>query len=347
MRASSASDKIPYLTFAQVVAAVSVVFLHTNGCFWSFSAERWWVTANIIESVFNFAVPLFFMITGVTLINYPERYDLSAYFKKRLKKTVLPFLVWSLIGLAYQWYRGVIAADQITLPFVVRGILHSEIITIYWFFPVLFSVYLSMPLFAAVPKEKRRGIFGFLLAAALVCNALLPLLIQVFHLDLSWPVTVGAASGYLMYVLAGVLLHENPPGAKARAVIYLLGLTGLAAQIIGTHRLSMAAGEIVRTYKGYVNLPVLLYSFAVFVLFSRIGPRVMASPVGGLVRLVGKYTFPIYLIHWYVMDTIVRTFHVPTTSIWYRLGAPFVIVPVVMLITWLLRKLPGVRAIVP
>ena len=109
----------------------------------------------------------------------------------------------------------------------------------------------------------------------------------------------------------------------------------------------MAAGEIVQTYKGYTNLPALLYSLAVFTLLQRIGPGVMASKLGGLVRLVGKYTFPVYLIHWFVMDTLVRSFSIPTTSIWYRLGAPLVIVPVVMGVTWLLRKVPGVRTIVP
>ncbi len=41
------------LTFIQVICAIAVVTLHTNGCFWNFSAkERYWLTANIIESVF-------------------------------------------------------------------------------------------------------------------------------------------------------------------------------------------------------------------------------------------------------------------------------------------------------
>lgn len=347
MQPKATPEKIPYLTLAQVISALAVVFLHTNGVFCNFSTERWWATSNIIECVFNFAVPVFFMITGVTLINYPERYDLKTYFKKRAVKTVLPFVAWTLIGLAYRTLRGAIPVDDITLPYVLRGILQTEIIEIYWFFPPLFSVYLSLPLFAAVPREKRRSVFGYLLAAALVCNVAVPFVVQALHLNLTWPISVGAVSGYLILVLGGVWLHENPPGAVGRVCIYLLGLAGLLAHIVGTYRLSMAAGEIVHTYKGYVNLPGLLYSFSVFVFLGRVGPGVMASRLGCLVRAVGKYTFAIYLIHWFVMDALVRVFDLPVTSIWYRLGAPFVIVPIVMMITWLMRIIPGLRAIVP
>ena len=338
---------IPYLTFAQVVSAVAVVLLHTNGCFWTFSTARYWATANVIESVFNFAVPVFFMVTGVTLIDYPARYDLKTFFRKRAVKTLWPFLAWSCIALAYQLWRGTITPAQITPAFLADGVLNSKIIPIYWFFPVLFSVYLSLPLFAAVPRDGRKSVFSYLLCAGLLCNVLLPFLIQIFHLDFSWPVSLSAAGGYLMFVLGGVLLHENPPSVRQRLWLYALGLAGLAAQILGTWRLSMAAGEIVRTYKCYTNLPVLLYSFAVFTLLRQIGPRLMEGALGGLIRLVGRYTFPIYLMHWFVMDTLVRTFAIPTTAIWYRLGAPFVIVPVVMAIAWLLRKLPLVRTIVP
>lgn len=347
MQPQPASEKIPYLTLAQVLSAVAVVFLHVNGCFWTFSTESWWESANVIECVCFFAVPMFFMITGVTLIDYPARYDLKTYFRKRARKALLPFVVWSLIGLAYQCWRGAVSSDQITLPYVLRGLVQADIIPIYWFFPPLFSIYLSMPIFAAVPREKRKSVFGYLLAAAICVNVAIPFFITILHIPVNWPLTVGAASGYLILVLGGVWLQENPPGRKLRLCLYLLGLAGLAAHILGTWRLSMAAGEIVRTYKGYANLPNLMYTFALFVFLGRVGARVMASRCGALVRAVGKYTLPIYLLHWFILDTFERDLHVPVTALWYRLAAPFVIVMIAMAITWLLRKIPGVRAIVP
>lgn len=83
---SNESTSIFYITVLNVISALSVVGLHTNGCFWEFSRERWWFTANIIESVLYFAVPVFFMITGATLLDYAKRCDTKTFFIRRLKK---------------------------------------------------------------------------------------------------------------------------------------------------------------------------------------------------------------------------------------------------------------------
>lgn len=84
-----------YISILNVFATVSVVFLHTNGVFWIFSKERYWITANVIESIFYFAVPIFFMISGTTLIDYRERYNTKEFFLRRIKKTLIPYIGWS------------------------------------------------------------------------------------------------------------------------------------------------------------------------------------------------------------------------------------------------------------
>lgn len=93
--------KKDYLTLLSVISAISVVILHTNGCFWIFNKERYWTTANIIECIFYFAVPVFFMISGATLLEYNEKYSTKTYIKKRIRKTVIPFLIWSIFGLLF------------------------------------------------------------------------------------------------------------------------------------------------------------------------------------------------------------------------------------------------------
>ena len=116
---SNESSNLFYITVLNVISALSVVGLHTNGCFWEFSKERWWFTANIIESVLYFAVPVFFMITGATLLDYTKRCDTKTFFTRRLKKTVIPFVFWSLVALLFQIYFYVTNKDVI---FVLYGL---------------------------------------------------------------------------------------------------------------------------------------------------------------------------------------------------------------------------------
>ena len=109
------------LTFIQVISALAVVTLHTNGCFWQFSAtERYWFTANIIECLCYFAVPVFFMITGITLLDYQDRYSTKEYFKKRFEKTLLPYVAWSLIGVLFLLITKRITPETVTAKWVLR-----------------------------------------------------------------------------------------------------------------------------------------------------------------------------------------------------------------------------------
>lgn len=50
---------------------------------------------NCFKCFFYLAAPVFFMISGATLIDYPERYDIKTFFKKRLLKPLYPiYALW-------------------------------------------------------------------------------------------------------------------------------------------------------------------------------------------------------------------------------------------------------------
>ena len=96
-----------YITFVIVVSAFAVLTLHTNNCFWFYTGkEDFWFSANIIECVFYFAVPLFFMVSGITLMDFFDRYSMKRFFARRFMKTMLPFLVWSLVAMGIDLYTG-------------------------------------------------------------------------------------------------------------------------------------------------------------------------------------------------------------------------------------------------
>ena len=45
-------NRIEYISLASVLSAIAVIYIHANGCIWSFSYARYWFTANIIEGIF-------------------------------------------------------------------------------------------------------------------------------------------------------------------------------------------------------------------------------------------------------------------------------------------------------
>ena len=341
-------NQVGYITFISVISAVSVLILHTNGCFWAFSSTaRYWRSANIVECVFYFAVPLFYMISGITLMDFYDRTTLKGYFFKRFLKAGLPFLAWSLIGLAEKICIHSIAVEDVDLKFIYQGITGTSIVDIYWFFTPLFVVYLCMPLYAAVDKSKRKTVFTYVVIAGFVLNILVPFLKSVFSIHLNTPYNVPVASGALIWLPLGWLLHNCEIKKWHKGLIYALAVLGLSMHIWGTYVLSMEAGKIVSTYKGYQNVPCVLYSVGVFVLLKDIGTRVMHGKIAKLLRRMGRYTFPVYMMQFVLLDAVRFLPFINTKSLLYRLGAPFVMIPIIMAITWCMRKIPVIKKIVP
>ena len=342
-------QRVHYLSLASVVSAFAVVMLHTNGCFWSFSKERYWVTANIIESVMYFAVPVFMMVSGATLIDYRDRYTTKEYAIKRIQKTLIPFLVWSGIGVIYFLWRGYWQAEMTAgwWKDTFIKIMNMDVVSIYWFFGILFSMYLCIPLLACIQKELRFKIFTYVVMVTFIFNNLIPFLSNVFELGYANTVSVPVGSSYIIYIMLGYILSKKTLSKKQRILVYVLAIIGLLMHIMGTYYLSYEAGSIVRTYKGYVNVPCILYSVGVFVLFKQIGEKIKNEKIISLLEGVSSYTFAVYLLHWFIMDTMVRELNINVQSIVYRIGAPFIIFLISIGITWLIRKIPVVRKILP
>ncbi len=340
--------RIKYIPFISSVAAIAVLFLHTNGCFWVFSAtEPYWKSANIIECFFYPAVPLFFMISGITLMDFYDRSTLKEYFVKRINKTFVPFVAWSLIVLAMKLLLGRVTLNEITIKYLYEGIIGSQIVSIFWFFAPLFCIYLSMPLFAAVEKTKRKEVFSYLVIIGFVLNLLVPFVKSVFNLSFSTPYQVTVVTGALIWVPLGWLLHNCEFSKTTKAFLYVFAVAGLLSHIIGTYKLSMDAGRIVETFKGYQNVPCVMHASGLFVLLKDVGTRVMKGKTESFFNWLSTYAFPIYLMQFIFLVALPGFSFVDTTSLVYRLGAPFLIVPIIIAVAWIIRKIPFVNKILP
>lgn len=338
-----------YITFIVVVSAFAVLTLHTNNCFWWYRGEEdYWFSANIIECVFYFAVPLFFMVSGITLMDFFDRYSMKRFFFNRFKKTMVPFLFWSLVAIGIDLWRGRRLWANIDFRSVFQDITSNRCVSMYWFFGTLFILYICMPLYASVEKGKRKLVFSYLVTFALVFNIGLPFLKRVFSSDLNTFFHVPVLAGYLIWPLLGWLLHNCVTKKWHKTIIYVLGVAGLMLHLCGTYVLSVEAGHIIGTFKGYENLPSVLYAAGVFVFLKDLGGWLMKSErIAKVIKVLGSYAFEVYLLQFILIAWADSTPAIDRTSFAYRLGAPFVMIPIIIAFTWCLRKIPILRKIVP
>ena len=86
--------RIAYIDFMNIWACFGVVCLHCSGSVFEYGQieTRLWVLSMLVQTIMHPAVPLFFMITGTTLLEYRKKYSTKFYFKKRFLRTGIPFV---------------------------------------------------------------------------------------------------------------------------------------------------------------------------------------------------------------------------------------------------------------
>lgn len=92
----------------------------------------------------------------------------------------------------------------------------------------------------------------------------------------------------------------------------------------------------------------MLYPCGLFVFIKYDLVKIMENDyVNRIVSFLDFYTFGIYLIHWYILQIMIKLLNINIHSIIYRLGAPFVVIGIAVCIIYVLRKISLIKNIVP
>ena len=338
------------ISLISVICCIAVVYMHL-GWFHGVQPQLTtnWILSLIIEKVFVFAVPVFFMISGTTLLNYTDRYDDITFFKKRIKKVVIPWIAWSFISFLYCFIFNRDEIGSLNLLDIFDGIINNKYRSIYWFFPVLISVYLCIPLFANIDKNRRR-VFEYLVLAGLIFNIVLPDFGKILNINM--PIGVPVVAEYLIYVLIGWLIFYNQEQyQRLYPVIYFAGLSALLIQLIGTTILSLSIGVESRVFRD-CNTLNFLYSISIWSVCVNYGDFFLKNKiVRKIVDMLKAYTLPIYLIHQFANNLVQKVFEfcgvIVEGTILYQLFGPILVIMISVLVARILRKIPYLRRIVP
>lgn len=342
---------LAYIDVLTAIAGMAVVILHLNYCVWAGPDNPAWVSAITIETFFFWPVPVFFMITGTTLMDYRNRMDTNEFYRRRFRRTVVPWLVWSLIGLAFACFSaqvfGTMPMPALGPRSIFNGIATSAYVEYYWFFPALFAMYLSLPLLSSV--SHRDEVFISLISLGILFNGIMPLLHDLFNVDAMGAFAPPAVSGYTVYVLIGYQLSHWNPTRTQRLGIYAAGIVGWLCQLFGTMAVSTGS-TVSMVFKSAFSPFAVAQAVAVYVLvrqadwdalFARM-PR-----LGKSIQVLSSLTFGIYLMQWFLLKTVAFTLNPPATSMLWRLGGAFAIYTLCAEISYLFKRLPLLKHIVP
>lgn len=272
-------------------------------------------------------VPLFVMLTGLLLL--PVRQEMGVFYKKRMLRVVVPFLIWSVLYNLFPWFTGVVGVDASVLSdmFAYAGDtpsqslesslqqialipFHFGVYTIpLWYIYMLIGLYLYMPFFSAwIEKATDRqmkiylSIWGFTL--------FLPYCYEYISASIwgtcAWNDfgTLYYFAGFNGYLLLGHYLKKRNNWSLSRTILVsvLLFAVGYAVTYFGFRQMTAQPGITERQMElffMYCSPNVLLMTVAVFLLIQKIRIK---SPLAVLALSdITKCGLGIYMIHYFIV----------------------------------------------
>lgn len=339
----------PGLTALRAWACVMVIAVHVVETFYISPRGELLqdngITVGLLGSAFRASVPLFVMITGALLL--PVRGASSAFLKKRLRRVLGPFFVWSLLYAAALFLRGVY--DERTLQKIILLIPFqlSPYVGHLWYVYMLVGLYLLLPILSAwVEKASERELWGGL--ALWGISLLLPYA-RVFEPQLfgeaHWNVTSTFYyfSGFIGYLVLGHALarrHETGEKKKGwgRALgIFCLGYLVTCAGFLFTfpHAKNISQLEL---FWQFDTLNVAWMAMGLFEIGLMV--QVRASVMSRWVEKFAAASYAIYLAHLFVLVEMTKWGNL-VENLWFRFGVLTVSTSLLtFLIVSLLGKIP-------
>lgn len=334
-----------YISILNVLACIGVVILHTFET--GYTSDANFVFEVLIRAIAYCAVPVFFMITGATLIDYRETYDTKTFFKKRLLKVIIPLIIWSIIYFIINFFKGKFSINDLSFKFVFEYFFLVKTNPIFWFFVVIIGIYLAIPVISLIHQESRRKAFLYIIIITFVFNQFLPDLLYHLNLnynyDLKFPLTY---SGWISFIFIGYYIDKYEIVKKHRVIIYVLGIIGFLTMVVPTIFISYHKNESCSWFDEYYDAPCVLYSASVFLFFkSKINNNQIVTKIMPFFNFVAPTTLGIYVLHIAIRDFL-RYFY--TYSYFgMNLVLTLSILTICFIVVKIVQKIPGLRHIFP
>lgn len=345
---SSHGRRIEYYDILAILASIAVVSMHSNA-FWHYRDSPSWILNTGIEVTMRWAVPVFFMLTGAKLFNYRTHYTTRVYFVKRIRQVVIPFVVWSILGLLFAIHVSNSISRYESPIYYFDILINAKIpdVNVYWFFIPLFTIYICIPVLSLIPQERRNRVYIFLVGWTLIVNLLAKTLPFVgIEFNTYWYNPL--CSGWLIYPLIGYLLSGNEVSTIFRYLSYVLALMSCVLSFYITLQKGFSTGRAINLFPTGQELPYVFTSVAVFLFVKTFvcKHQFFFTKHSNAIKKLATASFGVYLIHMFLINLFVKYQLIDTLRWW----SPFLIIPLIWLLSMsisvVLGKIPFVQEIV-
>ena len=224
--------RIIYLDILNIIAIIAVVAMHQNWIVHENPNIRAWNTSLLVDCICYFAVPVFIMNTGATLMDYRKKYDTKTFFQKRLKKVLIPFIFWACV--MFIWRIFILKTLEIHgIVDLCNAFFFSKEEDTYYFLFIIIGLYLIMPLLSCLTKEEYRKTLWYMFFLYIIIDGFVPNILSLFKIDWNGVITSNLGS-LVIFVILGYLLSTEDLKKRDKIIIHIGAVLGLIYRYVIT-----------------------------------------------------------------------------------------------------------------
>lgn len=352
------SNKIVHLEFIRIVAAVMVVFNHTeykgyllySKC--SQGSVLYWIYMAL-SILCKAGVPLFFCISGALLLGR-EKEGVKVYFK-RIVRTLIVLLFFSII---YYLYLIIPVGGSFDLKAMVTMIYTGTIAGHLWFMYAYLAFLISLPLLQAMAQNLDKWVFAVCIILSILFDGLIPIIqFYVFggKYEINGMISPFFISSVVLYPLIGYYVHNRMDEGMILKYIPWLWVGNVACFAITEYVMNKEASMIetgVPSEK-FISVFSVVNCITLFVSLKKLIDKISVSDLSKrIICTMGACTFGIYLMHPIIIDSdfIQNMYDAFVGKGINAMVAAFIITIITFLIsgiiTYIILQIPGLRIVV-
>lgn len=343
----STNKNIQWLDTLRTLALLGVIVIHvstpTVKMIYDKNMEFWWI-GNFVDSSVRFAVPLFLILSGATLLT--KEYKLGEFYKRRITRVLFPFMFWMIIYWIYRWIILAPTHQPRTFSSILQWgtdlFLNEGISKHFWYIYMILFIYLFIPFIGKGVRKinnlKIRYILAGWLIFTFICRSI-PLNLYCWSGEY-WSKFLGYFL-YTGYLLLGYYLTKlviNAP--KIRWYSSIIFILSILTSAISTYIFSREAHKLDLKMYSYLTVNSIIQTIAIFLWMkdSNIKNKFLLMAQ----QTISNYSYGIYLVHILVIGVFFNN------GIFWTMAHPLISLPLVssmtlvasFLIIYILRKIP-------
>ncbi len=318
----------------RTIAIYFVILAHTVSLPKNYSS--WDLAGFSIYGFFGLlSVPLFVILTGSLLLKKNDGYE--DFFKKRVKRVLLPWILWSLFYVVFKIINGEEKAMSIwQLAHLSFRVFMSQ----FWFLPMLFGLYFLTPVLRIFLRNATRRDVAYSILIWLIFIIVVPMVLGAYYITDSYVIQ------FIGYYLFGYFVIEYPVNKKISKFFLPVFLACFAISPIYYLLLTPRDPTAPSQLFSHVSRIIVIASSSFFIIlkdFLQINEPRIPEYVKKLVFNLGQMSLGIYLSH-SIFINLYNFIHPDVINNLPRIISIFILSIFVFmfsaLLIYLLRKIP-------